>query len=309
MLTRETFTGPWAGLPVSWTDRNELDLEIYQADVIRCCQADVPGIYTAGTTGEFYAMELDEFQRVTEATVKAAADFPIPVMIGVTSTYTRGAERRAAFAAEAGADAIQVALPFWLPIDNDRLLPFFQAVSAASGHLPLSIYETTRCKTTLTLEQHRMIQQSLPNYLMVKANEGTIGCTVDGCRELSKQVNVFVGESKWRKLVPCGARGSCSSIVYWNPRVLLSYWQAINAEQGDDVARLADRFDSLAAFLGEYFGSRGFTDTAYDRLGAVTSGFLQTSLLNRAPYVSPTEDDVKVLQEWYREHFSEMLQL
>ena len=309
MLTRETFTGPWAGLPVSWTDRNELDLEIYQADVIRCCQADVPGIYTAGTTGEFYAMELDEFQRVTEATVKAAADFPIPVMIGVTSTYTRGAERRAAFAAEAGADAIQVALPFWLPIGNDRLLPFFQAVSAASGHLPLSIYETTRCKTTLTLEQHRMIQQSLPNYLMVKANEGTIGCTVDGCRELSKQVNVFVGESKWRKLVPCGARGSCSSIVYWNPRVLLSYWQAINAEQGDDVARLADRFDSLAAFLGEYFGSRGFTDTAYDRLGAVTSGFLQTSLLNRAPYVSPTEDDVKVLQEWYREHFSEMLQL
>ena len=72
---------------------------------------------------------------------------------------------------------------------------------------------------------------------------------------------------------------------------------------------LADRLDSLSAFLGNYFGSRGFTDTAYDRLGAVTSGFLKTSLTNRAPYVSPTEEDVKALQDWYRENFPEMLQL
>ena len=308
MLTRETFTGPWAGLPVSWTAGNELDLDTYQGDVERCCQANVPGIYTAGTTGEFYAMELDEFQQVTVATIEAARSYPIPVMIGVTSTYTLGAERRAAWAAEAGADAIQVALPFWQAVDDAQIVPFFEAVSAASGHLPLSIYETTRTKTTLSLDQHRAIQQALPNYLMVKANEGTLGCTPEGCQQLSQWVNVFVNESLWQQLQPCGARGACSAIVYWNPRVLLGYWQAV-CEGADVAVDLGKKIDALSTFLGEYFQPRGFTDTAYDRMGAVASGFLRTSLVNRGPYVSPTAADVASLQAWYRDHFPEMLQL
>ena len=52
-LTRDTFTGPWAGLPVAWTDDDRFDEVTYRADVARCCQAGIPGVYTGGTTGEF----------------------------------------------------------------------------------------------------------------------------------------------------------------------------------------------------------------------------------------------------------------
>ena len=309
MLNYNLFTGPWAGLPLSWTDQNNLDLDVYFSDVERCSHADVPGIYTGGTTGEFYALELDEYQQVVQTTIAAARPQKTPVMIGVTSTYTLGAQRRAAYAAESGADAIQIALPFWLPVDEPQILPFFTAVSKACGNLPLSIYETTRCKVTLTLEQHREIHETLPNYQMVKANAGTIGATQEGCRQLAQIVNVFVEESKWRELCPCGASGSCSAIVYWNPRVLLRYWQALNDQNSVICNHLADKFDALSNFLDQHFAPRGFTDTAYDRLGAVTSGFLQTSLTNRGPYVAPTVADIAVLQDWYREHFPEMLEL
>jgi 4-hydroxy-tetrahydrodipicolinate synthase len=146
MLTRETLTGPWAGLPVAWTDDDHFDEDTYRSDIARCSKAGVPGVYTGGTTGEFYAMEMDEFRAVARATAEEGHAHNKPVIIGCSSTYTLGAARRAAFAAEIGADAIQVTLPFWMEVADAQVVPFFREVSRAAGGLPLSIYETLRCK-------------------------------------------------------------------------------------------------------------------------------------------------------------------
>jgi len=308
MLTRETWKGPWAGLPVAWQADGELDEPAYRADVARCCRAGVPGVYTGGTTGEFYAMELDEFQRVARATVEECHAHGVPAMIGCTSTYTRGAARRAAFAAEVGADAIQVALPFWMEVDDAQIVPFFREVAAGADGLAMSVYETDRAKKRLTLDQHRAINEAVPRYLMVKANAGTLGAGAEGCAALSQFVNVFVGEGRWAELGPRGVRGCCSSVVYWNPRVTLALWERVEKKDWPAVEDGCRRLDRLFAFLDEQFADRGFTDTAYDRLGGLATGFLQTSLANRGPYPAPTPADVARLAAWFRESLPEMLE-
>lgn len=308
-LTRETFTGPWAGLPVAWTPQGKFDEATYRADVARCCQAGIPGVYSGGTTGEFYALEFEEFCDIARATIQQCHAHGKPAMIGCSSTYTAGACRRAAFARRQDADAIQVALPFWLEVGDEQIVPFFQQVSAAGGGLPLSIYETTRAKKTLSIDQHRAIGQCLPNYLMVKANAKTVGATPQGCQALSQWVNVFVGEGLWESLWPCGAVGACSAMVYWNPRVVLNYWNSMKRGDRDSVGTTHQKIAALHQFLHSHFGSKGFTDTAYDRMGGIATGFLKTSLHNRAPYPSATEDDVALLQQWCRENFPELLQL
>jgi len=307
MLTRDSLQGPWAGLPVVWTDDDRFDETAYRADVARCCQAGVPGVYTGGTTGEFYAMEFDEFQAVARATVEECHARNTPAMIGCSSTYTLGAQRRAEFAAEIGADAIQVTIPFWMEVEFCSVESFFRQVSQAAGGLPMSVYETTRCNVTLSLEQHRTLHKQLPNYLMVKSNAGTIGAEPDGCRALSEIVNVFAGEGLWEKLGPHGVAGGCSSMVYWNPQVCLSLWRAVEAADWDAVQQKSEPVAKLFAFLHEEFGSRGYTDTAFDRLGGLASGFLGTSMKSRGPYVSVTEEDVKKLRCWYEAEFPEML--
>ena len=307
MLTLDTFTGPWAGLPVAWTDDDYFDEATYRSDVERCCEAGVPGVYTAGTTGEFYAMEFDEWQAVTRATVEQCRIYGTPVMIGCTSTYNLGAMRRAAYAAELGADAIQVALPYWMEIGDAQIVPFFKEVVEASGGLPLSIYETTRAKKALSLEQHRAIKDAVPEYMNVKANGGTLGHTPEGCSALSEFVNVFVGENMFSELGRLGAKGGCSSFVYWNPRVILSLWQQVEQRDWAGADATCERLTKLAEFLGETFGPRGLTDTAFDRLGGTVDGFLKCGLRSRGPYPSATPDDVETLRAWYREHFPEML--
>ena len=288
MLTRETFIGPWAGLPVAWTDDDAFDEATYRADVVRCCEAGVPGVYTGGTTGEFYAMEYDEFRAVARATVEECHAHGKPAMIGCTATSTHGACLRAAFAAELGADAVQVALPFWMAVGDEQVVPFVKDVAAAAGGLALSIYETTRAKKALTIEQHRAVKDAVSTYLMVKANAGTVGATPDGCRALSEFVNVFVGEHLWATLGPCGARGGCSSMVYWNPRVVLAMWDQLSNAQWDGLAESSRPIHALFDFLFEAFEPAGFTDSAYDRLGAVAGGFLKTSLRSRGPTRVPT---------------------
>jgi dihydrodipicolinate synthase/N-acetylneuraminate lyase len=308
MLTRETFTGPWAGLPVAWTDDDRFDEAMYRADVARCCDAGVPGVYTGGTTGEFYAMEFDEFQAVTRATVEECHARGKPAMIGCSSTYNLGAARRAAYAAGLGADAIQVALPFWMEVGDTQIVPFFKEVVDASGGLPLSIYETTRAKRTLTVDQHRAIKDAVPSYLTVKATAG-VGYTPVGCRALSEFVNVFVDESMFGELGRVGAKGSCSSVVYWNPRVILSLWQRVEQQDWASVDATCLQIGKLFEFLfsSDGFGSRRFTDTAFDRLGGVTGGFLKCGLRSRGPYPSATPADAETLRVWYRKHFPEML--
>ncbi|MFO7976430.1 MAG: dihydrodipicolinate synthase family protein, partial [Candidatus Hydrogenedentota bacterium] len=177
MLTRETFEGPWAGLPVAWAATGALDEASYRAAVARCCDAGIPGVYSGGTTGEFYAMEFEDFQRVARVTVEECHARGTPAMIGCTATSARGATKRAAYAADIGADAVQVALPFWLEVPDAEVVPFFQAVSDAAQGLPLSIYDTLRTKKALSVDLHRAIKETLPNYVMVKATAGTVGCT------------------------------------------------------------------------------------------------------------------------------------
>ena len=62
-------------------------------------------------------------------------------------------------------------------------------------------------------------------------------------------------------------------------------------------------------FLDEAFGSRGFTDTAFDRLGGMAGGFLKCGLRGRGPYPHATPADIETLRRWYSENFPEMLLL
>jgi hypothetical protein len=82
------------------------------------------------------------------------------------------------------------------------------------------------------------------------------------------------------------------------------YWGA----QMEALRENAPKLQALVEFLAANFGVRGFTDTAYDRMGGRASGFLQTSLRSRAPYVSATQEDVERVRNWYKEHYPDMLQ-
>ncbi len=308
-LTREGLVGPWAGLPVAWSADDEFYERLYRADVARCCAAGVPGVCIGGTTGEFYALEWDEFRAVARATIEECDAHAKPAMIGCTATHTRGAIRRVEAAVELGASAIMVALPFWLELGDDQIVPFFQEVAAAAAGLPIVFEETPRAKKLLTVRQHQEIKDAVPGYAAVHATADTVGRTPAGCQTLARFVNVLVHEELWSALGPKGAVGSCSMMVCWNPRLVLGLWKSLQNKDWVALGIARGRIRSLLKFLEVEFGAKGFTDTAYVRMGARATGFLQTSLHNRTPYRSATEADVELLRQWCGKGYPELLEL
>jgi len=309
MLSRHQMTGPWAGLPVAWRDDLSFDEDAYRANLAKCCRARMPGVYTGGTTGEFYAMEMDEWKAINRATIEECKKAGTPVMVGVTSTYTLGAQRRAAWAAEMGADAIQLALPFWMEVSDRELAGYFRAVTSACPGLVLSVYETLRSKKRLTVEQHRAIYAETGCYMAVKSNSGTVGCTPEGCERLSEFINVWVGEKLWSKLGPHGAIGCASALVYMNPRVILLMFDLLREKKWDELKKWTDLLHLYDENGLKPFTEKGFMDSAYDHMQGLAAGFLEMKPVSRGPYISATAEDVAQLRQWMQDNTPELLRL
>ena len=309
MLTRATFRGPWAGLPVAWTNDDRYDEKTYRGDVARCCAARMPGVYTGGTTGEFYALEYDEFTAITDTTISECKQAGTPVMIGCSSTSTIGTIKRARYSKDRGADAIQFALPFWMALTDDEVLRFIVEVAAAVPGLPISIYETQRAKRAIPLEVHRKIHVAVPEVLSIKSNENTVGCTLEGCAALSEFCNVFVGEDMLSELGPSGAIGSCSSLVYFNPRMMMKMFDLLYSRNWKELQPMTDQVRFLLAEGLKPLFEKGHLDSSLDRLLGRSAGFLKTSLRCRGPYTSCTEKDLANVQKWIRKNMPEWLEL
>src|SRR5580698_4391860 len=119
-LTSETVKGMWAGLRVPWDAQDQLDENALRENVRRVCKAGVPGVYTHGTTGEFYAQSEGEWKRVVDATVEESKPWNIPTQIGCTALWTAEVIRRVAYSQKVGADGVQIAFPFWLELTDDQ---------------------------------------------------------------------------------------------------------------------------------------------------------------------------------------------
>lgn len=308
-LTQESLVGPWAGLPVAWTADDAFDEAVYRADVARLCAAGVPGVFTGGTAGEFYAMDLDEFRAVVRATIQECMAPGKPVMVGCSDTYSRGVTRRVEAAVKLGASAIMVSFPYWLELGDGQIIPFFQEVAAAAAGLPIVYEETTRARRVLTVRQHQELKEAVPAYMAVHATADTVGTTPAGCQTLARFVNVLVNEEQWSLLGSKGAAGSCSTLVCWNPRLVMELWRCLRNGDSVTLGMARGRLRTLSKFLEVEFVAKGFTEPALVRLGGRATGFLQTSLRNRAPYRSATEADVETLRQWCARGYPELLAL
>jgi len=309
MLTKKQLVGPWAGLPVAWNKDFTFDEKTYRGDVSRCCEAGVHGVYTGGTTGEFYAQEFEEFAQITEATIAECANGKTPVMIGCTATHTRGAIRKARHAQEKGADAIQLALPFWMEVSDMDAMNFFKEVSDAVPGMPMTIYETLRAKKAISLELHKKIHEMVPAVIGVKSNANTVGNSPDGCRELSKFHHVFVGEMLWGKLGPFGAIGCCSAFIYQNPRILLATFDLLAKGKWDELNVWMEKYNRLIGEGLKPMFEAGCEDSAIDRLLGLSAGFLKTSLHCRRPYPSCTTAHLTQFRAWLEKNLPEFLEL
>ncbi len=300
-LDYDRLHGIWAGLPVAWDASMELDEEASAADVQACCQAGVHGVYTGGTTGEFYAQDEETFRRLVRLTVDAARPTDTPTQAGCTALSTRLVRRRIEIAAEAGADGIQLALPFWLRLNDEEAIAFFRDVAAAAGDLPLILYDTERAKRRVSVELFCRLKEVAPTLIGCKYG----GDDLDALARLIQAlpgVRFFVGEHLLPDGMKLGARGNYSSQAYLYPPFMLEYYRLCTEGRWDQIAPMQAALRRFYSEGIQPLRDRGMVDSAIDRVFGTVLGFLRCGLRCQPPYVHATQDDVDALRAWMRKH-------
>ena len=305
-ITRNELCGIWAALPLPWREDGSLDDELFTRDVTSCCGAKVNGIYSGGTTGEFYAQDFAMFREVNRILTETSHAHGIRVQAGCTALSTDEVCQRARYAREIGADIVQIAIPFWLELDDAEVVEFFQAVAKAAGDVPLVHYDTARSKRRVSPVLYQRICREVPTLWGTKFG----GADVFAVKQITlanPELKVFVGEHALASATPMGATGAYCALVLMNPAWMIEYYEACRDRSWNRAFEIQNEIGLLFSVLRS-LPTPGLQDSALDRLFVQLDDILRCPIACRPPYRSGTAADLEYLRGWVRENLPHLLQ-
>jgi len=249
---------------------DDVDTDALAGHVEALVDAGLDGMVPCGTTGEFASLTDAERRTVVE-TVAEAVDGRIPVIAGAADTTVSGVRERLSFAAEVGADAGLVTLPYYhTSTASDGQRAFFDAV-AADAPLPLFLYDIPAT-----------VGESIdPGVVadLVDEHDSVVGCkdtsgdlnALDAVlRETPDSFTVFQGvDAQLYPSASLGVDGGINALAQVIPEVFVALGEAIRA--GDDARALALHRRGIAPLFSQC-GDHGFAPVA--KVGAVHRGFI-----------------------------------
>ncbi len=219
----------FAGLSVAITTpfRNgDVDYQRLGEQVEFQVAAGTTCIVPTGTTGESPTRSHEEHEQVISAVVDAAAG-RAKVMAGTGSNSTAEAIRLTCWAAEAGADAALVVVPYYNKPTQQGLYEHFKAI-AAEVEIPLCVYNIPG-RTSINLEPQTLERLAeLPEITMVKEATGQM----DQASHLlaSTDLTLLSGDdSLTLPLMAMGARGVISVVGNIVPRDMIALIEEFEA--------------------------------------------------------------------------------
>ncbi|QGX96091.1 dihydrodipicolinate synthase family protein [Haloplanus rallus] len=194
------------------------------------------GLIPCGTTGEFASLSLDEYETVVSASVDAADG--APVLPGAGHTSVAGTLERIDIAADCGADAVLVVLPYFHGENgaggNER---FVRAVLAET-ELPLILYNIPSCVgQTIDADLIEAVADH-PDLAGMKDTSGDLTHLLEIVRRTGEDFHLFQGwDSQLVPAISMGATGGINAVT--------NYFPGMMAETIDAAANDLDRARDL----------------------------------------------------------------
>lgn len=158
--------GVFPALTTKFTDKDELDLPLFEKNLRAQLDAGVRGIILGGTLGEASVLDTDEKERLVKFSVEKT-NGELPVIMNIAEGSTREALRQAELAKKWGAHGLMLLPPMRYRSDHRETVTYFKTI-AGSTDLPVMIYNNpVDYKIEVTLDMFDELQSS-PNINAVK---------------------------------------------------------------------------------------------------------------------------------------------
>ncbi len=219
-----------------------IDYAVYRQMVDHLIAEGVHGVFPMGTTGEFYAVSDEDYQKLLEVTVETV-NGRVDVYAGANDITTRGVIRRLETIARVGGiDAVSVLTPMFVSQTQEELYRHYKTI-AGSTELPIVLYNN-KPKTNVTVEPRTVARLAeIPNIVGMKDSTGDFTNTAEYLR-LTRDIpdfNVLLGRDTLIYAGLCyGASGAIASCANVAPRLVADIYDKYMA--GDLAGALAAQF-------------------------------------------------------------------
>ncbi|MEO7264150.1 MAG: dihydrodipicolinate synthase family protein [Ferruginibacter sp.] len=143
--------GVMPALTTKFTETDELDLPLFEKNLIAQLEAGVHGIILGGTLGEASVLTLAEKETLVKFAVEKI-DNKVPVILNIAEGSTKEAVNQSSLAKEWGATSLMLLPPMRYKTDHRETVEYFSTI-ANSTDLPIMIYNNPiDYKTEVTIE-------------------------------------------------------------------------------------------------------------------------------------------------------------
>ena len=171
----------------------------------------ISGLVPCGTTGESPTLDDEEHLGVIKKVIARVAG-RVPVIAGTGSNSTREAIAMSRRAAELGADAVMIVMPYYNKPTQAGLVEHCKQVAAAVGKKPVVLYNIPgRTGIDLLPDAVAAICEAAPNVVAIKEATGNIVRAQELVRRLGDRLTVLSGDDALTlPMMACGASGVIS---------------------------------------------------------------------------------------------------
>ena len=232
------FTGSITALITPFRD-GQIHEKAYQDFVNWQIEEGSDAVVPCGTTGESPTLSHEEHKRVVELCIEVAKD-RIPVIAGSGSNSTEEAIELTNHAAQAGADAALVVIPYYNKPTQDGLIAHFMTI-ADSTDIPIIIYNVPP-RTVVDMTVGTMAELAKhANIVGVKDATGDLARPLSTRLELGPEFCLLSGDDDTAvAYLAQGGFGCISVTANVAPRLCSELHDAWRNDQFDDVWRLRD---------------------------------------------------------------------
>ncbi len=201
----------------------------------------VHGIFIIGTTGESASISMDVKVDLIRLTCRQVAG-RVPVLVGITESSFVQSRDLAAVAFESGAAALVAATPFYINIDQDEVVNYYQKLADAVK-LPLFLYDMPS-HTKVKIEVESAVKlSSHPNIIGLKDSTGDKANFAALCEAFKDQpeFRLFIGpEEILAETLEMGGHGGVCGGGNLFPKLYVSLYEAFQKQESDKVNSLQE---------------------------------------------------------------------
>jgi dihydrodipicolinate synthase/N-acetylneuraminate lyase len=277
--------GNWATLLLPIADDDAIDFGRLDVEIDALIAADVDGVYSNGTAGEFHNQTEAEYNAIQERLADRCTVAGLPFIIGACHPDPRVSEDRVRRAVRLGPAAVQVILPDWWPVTDAEAIEFLRMMADAADGTPLVLYNPPHAKRVLSpAELGAVLSPSGSAVAGVKLADGDARWYAAARDHLEAWALFVPGHHLATGVREGVAAGAFSNVACLSPRGA-QIWMN---QMASDLTAALDLEGRINAFLEDYVlpyrRDGGYSNAALDKLLAAVGDWAPVGTRLRRPY-------------------------